>query len=52
MAAPTEPVVRCARCPKPATTTAEIRARGRVFELMLCERHRRELLRGARRLRA
>ena len=51
MAAPNDTIAtRCARCDRPATAIAEVRVARRNLEIPLCAQHRRELLRGARRL--
>jgi hypothetical protein len=42
---------RCAQCARPATTVAEVRIGPRRLEIPVCGIHRRELIRGARRLR-
>jgi len=49
MRAPNETADRCARCSAPATTVATVLMGRRTIELPLCARHRRDLLRGARR---
>lgn len=51
MAAPNDTSLRCTTCGRPATSTAEIRVGRRVLRMPLCPQHRRDLLRGARRLR-
>ena len=51
MAAPPDHTpLRCSRCDRPATVVAEVRVARRQIEIPLCPLHRRELLRGARRL--